>query len=111
MRKTTPNDGTPKGLWVEQLSSDLIQLKLQRKIDKPKKKLKDSKSRWLTSSSSSNKETNDSSEEKVKVKRGKKGDKRSYNTTSFNYGNLPPSNAFTSVPIGKAPLFRWDGLY
>jgi hypothetical protein len=51
-----------------------MQLKLQRKIDKLKKKLKDSKSRQLTSSSSSNEETDDSSKE-VKGKRRKKGDK------------------------------------
>jgi hypothetical protein len=107
--KTTPIVGTPKGSRVEQLSSELMQLKLQRKIDKLKKKLKDSKSQQLTSSSSSNEETDDSSEEEVKGKgkRGRKGDKRSYNTTSFNYDNLPPSNTFTSVPIGKAP--RFDG--
>jgi hypothetical protein len=91
---------------VEQLSSELMQLKLQRKIDKLKKKLKNPKSQQLTSSSSSNEESDDSSEEEVKGKRGKKGDKRSYNTTSFNYDNLPPSNAFTSVPIGKAPRFN-----
>jgi hypothetical protein len=35
-----------------------------------------------------------------------KGDKRSYNTTSFNYDNLPPSSAFTSVPVGKASRFN-----
>jgi hypothetical protein len=29
-------------------------------------------------------------------------------TTVLNYDNLPPSNAFTSVPIGKAPYF--DGM-
>jgi hypothetical protein len=85
-----------------------MQLKLQRKIDKLKKKLNDSKSRQLTSSSSSNEEIDDSSEEEVKGKRGWKGDMRSYNTTSFNYDNLPPSNAFTSVPIGKA--HRFDGM-
>jgi hypothetical protein len=55
---------------VDQLSSELMQQKLQRKIDK----LKDSKSRQLTSSSSSNEETDDSSKE-VKGKRRKKGDK------------------------------------
>jgi hypothetical protein len=106
-RKTTPIVGTPKGSRVDQLSSKLIQLKLQRKIYKLKKKLKDSKSRQLTSSSSSNEETNGSSEEEVKGKRGKKEDKRSYNITSFNYDNLPSSNAFTSVPVGKA--LRFDG--
>jgi hypothetical protein len=58
----------------------------------------------LTSSSSSNEDTDASSEE-VKGKRERKGDKKSYNTTSFNYDNLPPSSAFTSVPIGKAPCF------
>jgi hypothetical protein len=85
-----------------------MQLKLQRKIDKLKKKLKDFKSQQLTSSSSSNEETDDSSEEEVKGKgkRGRKGDKRSYNTTSFNYDNFPPSNAFTSVSVGKAPRFN-----
>jgi hypothetical protein len=45
---------------------------------------------------------------KSKGKRGKKGDKRSYNTTSFNYDNLSPSNASTSIPVGKAPCF--DGM-
>jgi hypothetical protein len=109
--KTTPITGTPKGSCVVQLSSELKQLKLQRKIDKLKKKLKDSKSWQLTFSSSSNEETDDSSKEEVKGKRGRKGDKRYYHTTSFNYDNLPPSNAFTSVPVGKAPLFRWDALY
>jgi hypothetical protein len=92
-----------------------MQLKLQRKIDKLKKKLKDSKTWQLTSSSLSNEEIDDSSEEKVKGKgkRGRKEDKRYYNTNSFNYDNLPPSNGFTSVPVGKAPppTFRWDGLY
>jgi hypothetical protein len=100
--KTTPVVGTPKGSRVEQLSSELMQLKLERKIDKLKKKHKDSKSRQLTSSCSSNEETDDSSEEEVKGKRGRKGDKRSYKTTSFNYDNLPLSNAFTLVPVGKA---------
>jgi hypothetical protein len=90
---------------VEQLSSEFMQLKLQRKIGKLKKKLKDSKSQQSTSSSSSNKETNNSSEEEVKDKRGRNGDKRSYKTTSFNYDKLPPSNALTSVPVGKAPHF------
>jgi hypothetical protein len=42
--KNTPKDGTPKVLRVEQLSSELKKLKLQRKIDKLKKKLKDSRS-------------------------------------------------------------------
>jgi hypothetical protein len=102
--KTTPKDGTPKGSHVEQFSSKIKQLKLQRKIDYLKKKLKDSKSWQMTCSSSSNEETDASSEEEVKGKRGRKADKRSYNTTSFNYDNLPPSSAFTSVPIGKAPL-------
>jgi hypothetical protein len=60
----------------------------------------------LTSSSSSNEEADTSSEEEVKDKKGRKGDKRSYNTTSFNYDNLPPSSAFTSAPIGKAPHFN-----
>jgi hypothetical protein len=58
---TTPIDGTSKGLRVMPLSFELMQLKLQRKIDKLKKKLKDSKNRQLTSFSSSNKEIDDSS--------------------------------------------------
>jgi hypothetical protein len=60
----------------------------------------------LASSSSSNEETNASSEEEAKGKNGRKEDKRSYNTTSFNYDNLPHSSAFTSVIIGKAPYFN-----
>jgi hypothetical protein len=62
----------------------------------------------LASSSSSNEEINSSSEEEAKGKRGSKRDKKYYNTTSFNYDNLPPSSAFTSLPIGKAPCF--DGM-
>jgi hypothetical protein len=101
-------DRASKDSSAEQLSSELKQLKLQRKIDKLKKKLKDSKSRELASSSSSNEETDASPEEEAKGKRGRKGDKKSYNTTSFNYDNLPPSSSFTSAPIGNAPCF--DGM-
>jgi hypothetical protein len=51
---------------VEQLSSELNQLKLQRKIDKLKKKFKDYRSRQLTSLYSLNEETDASFEEEVK---------------------------------------------
>jgi hypothetical protein len=88
---------------VEQLYSKLKQLKLQRKIDKLKKKLKESKSHEVASSSSSNEETDASSEDEVKDEIEKKGDKRSYNTASYNYDNLSHSNTFTSVPIGNPP--------
>jgi hypothetical protein len=57
----------------------------------------------VASSSSSNEETNASSEEEAKDKKEKKGDKRSYNTASYNYDNLPHSNTFTSVPVGTPP--------
>jgi hypothetical protein len=103
--KSTPANSILKGSRVEQLSSELKQLKLQRKIDMLKKKLRDSKCWELASSSSSNEETDASSKEEAKGKRRRKGDKKSYNSTSFNYDNLPPSNAFSSVPIGKAPHF------
>jgi hypothetical protein len=49
--KTTPIDGASRDSHMEQLTSELKQLKLQRKIDKLKKKLKDSKSQKLVSSS------------------------------------------------------------
>jgi hypothetical protein len=62
----------------------------------------------VASSSSSNKDTDASSEEEAKGKRGRKGDKRSYNTTSFNYDNLLHYSAFTLVPIGNPP--RFDGM-
>jgi hypothetical protein len=103
--KTTPVDGASKDSHVEQLSSELKQLKLRMKITKLKKKLKESKSCEVASSSSSNEETDASSEEEVKDKKGGKGDKRSYNTTPFNYDNLPNSSTFTSVPVGKPPHF------
>jgi hypothetical protein len=70
--KTTPVDGTSRDSRVEQLSSELKQLKLQRKIDKLKKKLKESKSRQVASSSSSNEETDTSSEEEANDKKGKR---------------------------------------
>jgi hypothetical protein len=108
---TTPINGASKDSSVEQLSSELKQLKLQRKIDMLKKKLKESKSCEVASSSSSNEETNASSEEE-KGKKEKKEDKRFYNTGSYNYDNLPYSNNFTSVPIGNPPPpFQWDGLH
>jgi hypothetical protein len=69
------------------------------------------KAQGVASSSSSNEETDASSEEEAKDKREKKGYKRSYKIGSYNYDNLPHSNAFTSVPIGKPPLFQWDGVY
>jgi hypothetical protein len=50
--KTTPVDGTLKGSHVEQLSTKMKQLKLQWKIDKLKKKLKDYKSCEVAYSSS-----------------------------------------------------------
>jgi hypothetical protein len=103
---STPIDGASKDS-VDQLSFELKQLKLQRKINKLKKKLKDSRSRQLISSPSSNEETDASSDEEVRGKKRRKGDKRYYNTIFFNYDNLPPSIAFTSVPVGKAP--RLDG--
>jgi hypothetical protein len=106
--KTTTIDGASKDSRVEQLSSELKQLKLQRRIDKLKKKLKESKSREMTSFSSSNEETDTSSEEEGKDKKGGKGDKRSYNTTPFNYDNIPHSSTFTSVPVGNPPP-HFDG--
>jgi hypothetical protein len=103
--KITPIDGTPKGSHVEQLSSEFKQLKLQRKIDK----LKESKSCEVASSSLSNEETDASSEE-AKDKKGKKGDKRSYNNAFFNYDNLPHFNAFPSVPVGNPPPPHFNGM-
>jgi hypothetical protein len=103
--KTTPVDGASKDSGVEQLSSELKQLKLQRKIDKLKKKFKDSKSHEVASSSSSNEETDASSKEEAKGKKGRKENKRLYNTIPFNYDNLSHSNTFTLVPIGNPPPF------
>jgi hypothetical protein len=60
---------TPKGSNVNELTSELKQLKLQRKIDKLKKNLRSKKCREMTSSSSSNEESDVSSEEEVKNKR------------------------------------------
>jgi hypothetical protein len=104
--KTIPIVGTPMGSRVEQLSSELKQLKLQRMIDKLKKKLKDSKSGQLTSSPSSNEETDDSSKEDVKgkAKRGRKGDKRSYNATSFKYDICLPLMHSPRCPLVKPPV-------
>jgi hypothetical protein len=106
---------TPKGdgsndSRVEQLSSELKQLKLQRKIDKLKKKIKESKSHEVVSSSSSNKEAGASSEEEAKDKKRGKEDKRSYNTTPFNYDNLPHLTPSLRYPLVDSP-FQWDGLY
>jgi hypothetical protein len=103
--KTTPVDGASMDSRVEQLSSNLKQLKLQRKIVK----LMDSKSHEVASSSSSNEETDASFKEEAKGKKGRKGDTRSHNTTPFNYDNLPHSSAFTSVPVGNPPPPYFEG--
>jgi hypothetical protein len=50
--KTTHVNGVSNDSRVENLSSELKQFKLQRKIDKLKKKLKDFKRREVASSSS-----------------------------------------------------------
>jgi hypothetical protein len=67
----------------------------------------------VASSCSQSEEIDASFEEEAKGKKGRKGYKRSYNTTSFNYVNLPHSHAFTSVPIGNPPPLRphFDGTY
>jgi hypothetical protein len=63
-----------KTTLVDETSRDsrMEQLKLQRKIDKLKKKLKESKSFEVASSSSSNEETGASSGEEGKDKKGKR---------------------------------------
>jgi hypothetical protein len=104
--KNSSTHDTLRGLHVDELTSELKQLKLQRKIDKPKKKLKLKKSQQVTSSSSSNEESDASFEEEIKGKSGRNEDKKSYSTTSFNYDNLPSFSTFTSIPIGKAPRFH-----
>jgi hypothetical protein len=91
---------TPRGSQVDEFSVELKHLKIQRKI----KKLKTKKGHEVTSSSS-NEESGDSFKEEIKNKKDKKGDKRSYNSTSFNYDNLPSPDAFTSVPVGKVSHF------
>jgi hypothetical protein len=96
---------TPRGSQVDEFSVELKHLKIQRKIEKLKKKLKTKKGREVTSFSSSNEESDDSFKEEIKNKNDKKGDKRSYNSTSFNYDNLPSPDAFTSVPVGKVSHF------
>jgi hypothetical protein len=40
----------------------------------------------------------------------RKEDKKSYNTTSFNYDNLPPSSTFTLVHVGKAPVLMGQAI-
>jgi hypothetical protein len=97
--KNSSKHGTSKGSHVEELSSNLMQLKFQRKIDK----LKTSKSQQLTFSSSSNQESDASSEEEVKGKRGRKRDKKSYNTT-FNNHNLPPLAPSPPYRLVKPPV-------
>jgi hypothetical protein len=86
---------------VEELMKKLEKLNAELK----KLKTKNKKGKKYSSSS----EDGDSSfEEEVsnKVRRErKKCNKSSYNSTSFNYNNMPSSTAYTSVPVDKAPYF------
>jgi hypothetical protein len=107
---TIPIDEALKNPCMEQLSFELKQLKLQRKIDKLKKKLREFKSREVASSSSSNEETDASSEKEVKDRKGKR--EISNPTTLLPlimiiYLTLAPSLHHPSV----ISPFRWDGLY
>jgi hypothetical protein len=61
--KNSSKPNTTRGSNVDELTSELKQFKLQRKIDKLKKKLKSKKSRQATSCSSSNEQSDASSEE------------------------------------------------
>jgi hypothetical protein len=64
-----------------------------------------------SSSSSEERDEDESSEEEmksVKASSKSKGDKRSYNATSFDYNCLPPNHSFTTVHTGKPPIF--DGV-
>jgi hypothetical protein len=81
---------------------------LMKKLDKFKaenKKLRAKSKKGMTHSSSSE---DDNSEEEVSMKgrKGRKHDKPSYNSMSFNYNTMSSSTAYTSVPIGKALCFN-----
>jgi hypothetical protein len=67
-------------------------------------KLRAKSKKGMTHSSSSK---DDNSEEEISRKRrkGRKHDKPSYNSMSFNYNTMPSSTSNTSVPIGKALCF------
>jgi hypothetical protein len=98
---------------LEDVEKEFQVLKLQEKIAKLKVKLKGKKHVTQASSSSSSEERDgdESSEEEmksVKTSSKSKGDKRSYNATSFDYNCLPPNHSFTTVHMGKPPIF--DGV-
>jgi hypothetical protein len=82
----------------------LKELNLCHKIEKLKKKLNARKCHESTSPSFSNENSNDTTHD-IKKKKGEKEDKRSYNSTSFNYDNLPFSNTFTVIPVDKVARF------
>jgi hypothetical protein len=99
---------------LEDVQNEFQVLKLQEKIAKLKAKLKCKKQVTQASSSSSSSEERDedeSSEEEmksVKASSKSKGDKRLYNYTCFDYNCLPPNHSFTTVHMGKPPIF--DGV-
>jgi hypothetical protein len=81
---------------------------LMKKLDKHKadnKKLRAKSKKGMTHSSSS-KDENSKEEVSWKGRKGRKHDKPSYNSMSFNYNIMPPSTAYTSVPVGKAHRFN-----
>jgi hypothetical protein len=82
--------------------------KLTAKNNELRRKVKATRTKEGSSSSEE-----DSSYEEEDSKKGKNGrnnrDKPSYNSTPFNYDNMPSTTAYTSIPVGKAPYF--DGTY
>jgi hypothetical protein len=83
---------------IEDLMKKLYKLKAENR------KLRAKSKKDMTHSSSSE---DDNSEEDVarKGRKGRKHDKPSYNSMSFNYNAMPTSIAYTSVLVGKAPHF------
>jgi hypothetical protein len=98
---------------LEDVQKKFQVLKLQEKIDKLKAKLKCKKQVTQASSSSSSEERDEDEPREEEMKSVKpssksKGDKHSYNATSFDFNCLPPNQSFTTVHTSKPPIF--DGV-
>jgi hypothetical protein len=93
-------------------STDATLEDLTRRLDKltgENNKLRRKAKGKKTKGGSSSSEVENSSLKENVSKKGKKGrnncDKPSYNSLSFNYGNMPSTTAYSSIPVGKAPYF------
>jgi hypothetical protein len=109
MSRTGEEDEVPSRFIDENnMNNNHLMRRLEKLTAENNKLRRKAKGKKIKGGSSSSEDEDSSLEEDVS-KKGKKGrnnrNKPSYNSMSFYYDNMPSTNAYTSIPIGKSPYF------